>query len=59
MAQIFWVQCPQCAGRFYCHTEDLWDAPYDLLCPFCAHTFSREAGVAELGSAKDPRVRAG
>ena len=23
MARIFWVTCPQCRGRFYCHYTDL------------------------------------
>lgn len=42
MAQIFYVHCPACGGRFPCHPE-LWDAPYDLLCPFCGNTFPQEA----------------
>ncbi|HWE34247.1 MAG TPA: hypothetical protein VG410_12225 [Solirubrobacteraceae bacterium] len=45
MAEVFWVQCPSCEGRFYCHTEDLWDAGYDLLCPFCGNEFSQEEGL--------------
>ena len=41
MAQIFWVHCPVCKGKFPCHTE-LWQTDYDLLCPFCHHTFPQE-----------------
>jgi hypothetical protein len=47
MAQMFWVQCPTCDGRFYCHME-LWDSGYDLLCPFCSNTFSQEEGLASM-----------
>jgi hypothetical protein len=41
MAQIFYVHCPACNGRFPCHPE-LWQVDYDLLCPFCANTFPQE-----------------
>ena len=41
MAQIFYVHCPACRGKFPCHPE-LWDVAYDLLCPFCQHTFPQE-----------------
>ena len=41
MAQIFYVTCPRCRGRFPCHPE-LWQVEYDLLCPFCQHTFPQE-----------------
>lgn len=42
MAQIFYVTCPACGGRFPCHPE-LWQVEYELLCPFCQHTFPQEA----------------
>ena len=42
MAQIFYVHCPECRGKFPCHPE-LWDIEYDLLCPFCQHSFPQEA----------------
>ena len=42
MAQIFNVACPSCRGSFPVHPE-LWQAPYDLLCPFCGATFPQEA----------------
>lgn len=42
MAQIFYVTCPACAGRFPCHPE-LWQVEYELLCPFCQHSFPQEA----------------
>lgn len=41
MAQIFYVHCPACGGKFPCHTE-LWQVEYDLLCPFCRHSFPQE-----------------
>lgn len=42
MARIFYVHCPNCRGKFPCHSE-LWDSGYDLLCPFCRTTFPQEA----------------
>jgi hypothetical protein len=42
MAQIFYVACPTCRERFPCHPE-LWQAEYDLLCPFCGQMFPQEA----------------
>lgn len=54
---MFWVQCPECDGKFYCHAEDLWDSGYDLLCPYCSATFGREAGVAALTSRQHGRAR--
>ena len=41
MAQIFYVTCPACRSKFPCHPE-LWDAGYDLLCPFCQASFPQE-----------------
>ncbi len=41
MATIFTVECPECRERFPCHAE-LWNAGYDLLCPFCGHTFPQD-----------------
>ena len=41
MAQIFTVTCPSCGGGFPVHPE-LWQAGYDLLCPFCGRTFAQE-----------------
>lgn len=42
MAQIFYVTCPACDGRFPCHPE-LWQVEYELLCPFCQDFFPQEA----------------
>ena len=42
MAQIFTVTCPACRGAFPCHPE-LWQAGYDLLCPFCGAMFPQES----------------
>jgi len=41
MAQIFYVTCPRCTGRFPCHPE-LWQVEYALLCPFCQNSFHQE-----------------
>jgi hypothetical protein len=41
VAQIFYVHCPACNGKFPCHPE-LWQVAYDLLCPFCQHSFPQE-----------------
>ncbi len=38
MSTIFTVTCPQCSKTFPVHTE-LWQAGYDLLCPFCQAMF--------------------
>jgi uncharacterized C2H2 Zn-finger protein len=38
MPSHFTVECPRCHKDFPVHTE-LWEAPYDLLCPFCGNTF--------------------
>jgi len=41
MAQIFYVHCPRCDGKFPCHPE-LWQVEYALLCPFCQLSFPQE-----------------
>ena len=38
MERIFWVECPKCAGRFYCDYE-LRHSEYELFCPFCQTNF--------------------
>lgn len=45
MAKIFWVQCPECEGKFYCHTDDLWNTQWELLCPYCHNTFRQEESL--------------
>jgi DNA-directed RNA polymerase subunit RPC12/RpoP len=52
MAEVFYVQCPECGGRHPCHTEDLWDAGYDLLCPYCGNEFPQQEGLAGLQGAQ-------
>jgi uncharacterized Zn-finger protein len=42
VARIFWVTCPYCARRFYCHYEDLRHSQYDLRCPYCEREFPQE-----------------
>ncbi len=42
MARIFWVTCPRCAGKFYCHYDDLRHTRWELLCPYCSHSFPQE-----------------
>lgn len=41
MATIFYVHCPDCGGKFPCHSE-LWQVDYALLCPFCQRSFHQE-----------------
>jgi hypothetical protein len=65
VAQIFTVTCPACGGKFPCHPE-LWEVPYDLLCPFCQHMFPQAespliitgTGERRIGSAARPRAAA-
>lgn len=45
MAKIFWVQCPECEGKFYCHTDDLWNTQWKLLCPYCHNRFRQEESL--------------
>jgi predicted Zn finger-like uncharacterized protein len=42
MARIFWVTCPDCKGRFYCHTGDLRHQAYKLRCPYCEREFDQD-----------------
>jgi hypothetical protein len=61
MAQIFYVTCPACRQRFPCHPE-LWDAGYDLLCPFCQASFPQEASpllVTGTGEQRAGRLAGG
>ena len=38
MNRIFWIECPNCQGKFFCDYE-LRFASLDLQCPFCEHKF--------------------
>ncbi len=42
MPRIFWVTCPHCARRFYCHYDDLRHTAWQLRCPFCEREFPQE-----------------
>lgn len=42
MAKIFWVTCPKCRNRFYCHAEELLGKGIPLLCPYCGLQFAQE-----------------
>lgn len=55
MAPIFWVTCPKCGRRFFCHRE-LRHSSYELLCPFCNHSFPQEDSP-ELWEANGERVQ--
>lgn len=57
MPQIFYVHCPACDGRFPCHME-LWGAGYDLLCPFCQHTFPQDQSPLIITATGERRRRA-
>ncbi len=41
MERIFWTECPECHGKFYCDYE-LRFAGYKLQCPFCGELFEVE-----------------
>lgn len=45
MAKIFWVQCPECEGKFYCHADDLLNTRWELLCPYCQNEFRQEESL--------------
>ncbi len=42
MARIFWVTCPFCKDRFYCHHGDLRHTQWKLRCPYCEREFAQE-----------------
>ena len=42
MASIFWVTCPRCRQKFYCHTRDLRHTEWKLLCPYCQNRFHQD-----------------
>ncbi|HEX9880470.1 MAG TPA: hypothetical protein VGB25_09775 [Candidatus Binatia bacterium] len=48
MAKIFWVDCPKCQGKFYCHWQEFRHKKARLLCPYCGHRFFDE---------ESPRIR--
>ena len=54
MAQIFTVTCPSCRGSFPVHPE-LWQAGYDLLCPFCSTMFPQEESPLIVTGAGEKR----
>jgi endogenous inhibitor of DNA gyrase (YacG/DUF329 family) len=56
MASQFTVECPTCHKDFPVHME-LWQAGYDLLCPFCGATFPQEESPHIVtASGEDRRV---
>jgi uncharacterized Zn-finger protein len=42
MARLFWVTCPFCKDRFYCHYGDLRHTAWKLRCPYCEREFAQE-----------------
>jgi len=40
--RIFWVVCPRCGKRFYCHYDDLRRTKWLLRCPFCEKEFDQD-----------------
>ena len=38
MERIFWVECGQCHGKFYCDYT-LRNAGLQLICPYCKNKF--------------------
>ncbi len=57
MAQIFYVHCPACGGRFPCHQE-LWQVEYDLLCPYCGLSFPQDQSPLIISASGERRERA-
>lgn len=43
MDRIFWIECPDCHGKFYCDYE-LRHAGIELVCPFCHKQFRVDDG---------------
>ena len=41
VTRIFWVTCPKCKDRFYCHYE-LRHGSWKLRCPYCEHEFDQD-----------------
>jgi hypothetical protein len=56
MSTIFTVTCPKCGDNFPVHTE-LWQAGYDLLCPFCQATFPQERSPLIVSGGGERHVR--
>lgn len=54
-SMIFWVQCPECEGKFYCHTADLRHTDWELLCPYCQNMFKQEDSLAVWDSLSGSR----
>lgn len=42
MEKIFWVECPECHGKFYCNRQDMRQTSVKLFCPFCRTRFSSQ-----------------
>jgi predicted Zn finger-like uncharacterized protein len=45
MTRIFWVTCPRCRERFYCHHQDLRHTTWKLRCPYCELEFAQEEAL--------------
>ena len=56
MERIFWVECPDCHGKFYCNYDEMRHAGVNLHCPSCDSRFLPE-GAASLDDRNDPRAR--
>ena len=56
MEKIFWVQCPDCRGKFYCNHQDMRHTTIKLFCPFCRARFSPQ-DAAELDERDKPAVQ--
>jgi len=46
MERVFWVECCECHGRFYCDYRELRHAGVPLLCPFCHARFLPDEAAA-------------
>ncbi|MDE3074067.1 MAG: hypothetical protein KGJ86_01445 [Chloroflexota bacterium] len=45
MERIFWVECAECHGKFYCDYA-LRHAGLKLICPYCANKFLPEQAAS-------------
>lgn len=41
MDRIFWTECPECSGKFFCDYE-MRHAGYELHCPYCGKLYKVE-----------------
>jgi hypothetical protein len=58
MERIFWVECRDCHGRFYCNWGEMRNTGVKLMCPFCQARFL-PGEAAALDEREAPAMGAG